>query len=270
MELSRKPMAIFYLEENRAVFYGSNIPQILSLDLPVEVVNDLEVIDKEKLSSLLQSFIQSNKIEPANLIILLSTAVTFEKDFQDFSSEELDEETQKFIELVPFQEIESKKIKIDKKWKVVVINKDFCNAFKSGLEKQGFTVTAFIPASVLQETMPELASNLDLNIILNKIELVKQYSILSKQETTRVLKTEIQKKQQNKKMLVLYAIFGFLLLILIILILTNVMSKPSPKSRTIKNTGPSVIPTLPMQETIINSSGAGVLTQPTIQPKKPF
>ncbi|MFH1832601.1 MAG: hypothetical protein ABH816_00340 [Candidatus Levyibacteriota bacterium] len=259
MELSKKSTAVLYIEGNRVIFYGGNVSQMLSLDIPLEIVSDVEVLDKEKLFSLISAFVQSNKIEASNLLILLSTMVTFEKDFQEAVLEDLEEEIQKFIDLVPFQDIDSKKIMIGKKCKIVAINKEFCEAFKNAFERLGFSITAVVPTSVLQETIPELSSNLDLNLVLNKVEFIKQFSILTKQETRKAVKEETQKKEKSKKTLVLSVVVGLSLVVLIVLIFTNVLARPAPRPKTIKNTAPKPSPTEYIEDTLKSSSPSGII-----------
>ena len=173
--------------------------------------------------------------------------------------EELEKEIEKFIEIVPFQETESKKIIIDKKSKIVVINREFCEMFKNAFERLGFSILAVVPVSVLQETIPELSNNLDLNIILSRTEFIKQFSILTKQETRKAVKEETQKKEQNKKMLFLSVFVGISIMVLIVLIFTNVLAKPAPKPKTIKNTAPKPSPTASIESTLKSSSPSGII-----------
>lgn len=239
MDFSKKQLGIFYLEGNRAIFYGGNVVNLLSLEWPLDVIKDLEVLDKEKLSAFIQAFVQSNNIAPCSVIIVLSQAVTFEKDFPQVSSEEQDREMQKFIDFVPFEEVISRIIKLEKKLKIVAINKELYESIRDAFEKQGFSIISVVPASVLQETMPELAENLDLSMILSKADDIKQYSLLIAEEP-RNTTYETKKTWKNKKTLLLFGVFGILLIILIVLIFTSVLSGPSPKKIINKPT-----PTIP-------------------------
>lgn len=239
MDFSKKQLGIFYLEGHRAIFYGGNVINMISLEWPLDVIKDLEVLNKEKLATLIQAFVQSNNIVPCSVLIVLSQAVTFEKDLQESPSEDQDREMQKFIDVVPFEEVISRIIKLEKKWKIVAINKELYEPIRDAFEKQGFLIISVVPASVLQETMPELVENLDFSIILSKADDIKQYSLLIAEEPQNTT-YETKKTWKNKRTLLLLGIFGLLLLILLVLIFTSVLSGPSPKKIINKPT-----PTIP-------------------------
>src|SRR3989338_170434 len=109
---SQKQAAILYIEPNRIFFYEST-SGLLQLDLNPEIISDLEVINKENFYNLFKTFIESNGILPATTVVLISPSVSFEKDF--VPNEKLEADIQSFLESVPFENIVSRAIKMDKK-----------------------------------------------------------------------------------------------------------------------------------------------------------
>src|SRR3989344_3549196 len=183
MDHSQKQAAILYIEPNRIFFYEST-SGLLQLDLNSEIISDLEVIDKENFYNIFKTFIDSNGILPATTVVLISPSVSFERDFAP--NEKLEADIQSFLESVPFENIVSRAIKMDK------------------------------------ETIPELSSNIDLKVILAKVDAIKQYSLLVEEEKRETLTAKKENPFKNKRLLILFGIFGLLLLILVSLILANV------------------------------------------------
>ena len=219
MDHSQKQAAILYIEPNRIFFYEST-SGLLQLDLNPEIISDLEVINKENFYNLFKTFIESNGILPATTVVLISPSVSFEKDF--VPNEKLEADIQSFLESVPFENIVSRAIKMDKKTKVVSVNRDIIELIQEGLDRQKFQLAAAVPLSVLQETIPELSSNIDLKVILAKVDAIKQYSLLVEEEKRETLTAKKENPFKNKRLLILFGIFGLLLLILVSLILANV------------------------------------------------
>lgn len=220
MDFSKKPVAVFYIEKNSAFFYGSNISVILKLDFPQDVFSDLEILDKEKLSGFLQAFIESNGILPANVMMLLSDQVTFEKDFLKAPFEQvIEKQIQDFLDFVPFESVWSETLKLGKKIKIVAVNREFCDLVKGVFEKQKFSIIGIVPVSVLQETIPEFSNSTDLQLALSKIDFIKQYSLLKVEDAPD--KIGSKKEVNNKRLIMLLGIFGFLFIILAILVFTQ-------------------------------------------------
>lgn len=271
MEIQKKQMCVFYIENAKAYFYGSNVPNMLELDFPVDTINDLEVLNKDKLDLLVQNFIQSNNILPTNAIIVLSPLVTFEQDLSKEATTADDEEIINFLEYVPFENVISRAIKLEKKLKLVAVNKEFCDTFKNNLEKIGFHVLSIVPFSVLQETHSELANNLDLQVILDKASSLKQYSLSGIEEPVTEMSKKNDSKKEKKRLYLLVGVFIFLIFALIITIYLSVFRQgvsTSPSSNKVQKKLPAFTP-VPFnpsptldQENIIISTPTSSLIQP--------
>lgn len=259
MEFTKKE-CILYLDKSRMTFSGSNISTVLVANIPPDILNDLELIDSSKLESFIQSFIAQYKINPNQLIIVLSPQITFDQDFPDKQGEHLDKDIQQFLESVPFENVVSKTFRLEKKLKVIATNRDICDLFKNSFERQGFKVWAIVPVSILQEIFFELAKSLDLHIILEKFYALKSYSFLV--DTDEASYNVYNKEANLKKNFRLYILLGFfftLLFILAIIVYLNFFSnstsspiKPYDASsvpRSIRNSPSIATPTLNNQLT---------------------
>lgn len=251
-ELPKRPTGIFYLENNRGFFYDHGLSSPVGVDFPPDMISDLEVISKKKIETAIQSLISNYKIVPENIIILLSTTVTFDKDFTD-GTVQMEQNVQDFLELVPFQDYLSKKSKFTKKTKITAANRELCDVIKNAFVDCGFVVSSIIPLSACMEIMPNLQNNLDLGLILDKATDLRAYSLLTDQ--AQLAQSNEKNKKDNKRLFMLVGVFVFLILILIFVLYKYIFSAPKPVSALPVNN-----PTAPIPSVIAPSNS------PTISP----
>lgn len=250
MDFSNRQTIVCYIDTNKILFYQGATGSILALEFPPEVLSYLDLLHEGKFVQLIELFLEQNKLEGNSVVLIYSSTAIFEKDFEQTQEGKEDAEIQKFIDMVPFEDVLSKIYKLNKKIKVVALNNRVYESIRTAFEKGKFLIYAVIPVSVLQETFSELAENIDLGFILSKIDSVKQYSMINGSVSSNpTLEKKPEAKKQNKRLYVLGGIFGILILILIVLVITSLSSNNSSKKT------PGVIaPTLSPRPTILETS----------------
>lgn len=259
MDFTKKPIVVIYIDKNKILFYFENTKQTLQLDIPVSVISDLDLMDKEQLEQLIDKFIQSNNLKALryDAIVVFSPTSAFEKDFAESLPKEKEAEIQKFIDIVPFEEVLSKTYILSKKIKVVAINKTLFEAVLNILKQKNIYIFSIVPFSVLQEMNTELSHNVNLAFIAAKANSFNQYSLISGSEDIsdkNTKKTSIFKKQ-NIRIYVLIGIFLILFLVLIVLIITTLLPAGEPQKNQI--VVPTFTPTPTVQEIIQTASPSG-------------
>ena len=230
------------------------------MDFPPDTISDQELTGREKLEHLIESFLETNKLEKGNIIFIYAPDIAIEKDFPDELAGSKNDEIQKFVDMIPFDEVLSKIYKLDKKTKVVAINQAVYESMKNIFAKKNFLVLGIIPSTVLQETVAELSTNIDLAFIANKIFSLKQYSIVNEGELiNQNAKEKSGLKKRNIRMYVLVIVFAILLFILIILVTAKLFPKNSSKDLPVFKPTLSPTPTA----SVINPKSIPVL-QPSI------
>lgn len=179
MKFSKKKMAIFYIDKDQGSFFTNTFSKPKELNLPQDVFSHLEIINSQKLNKLIEEFLEINKIEPSELFILLGKNTTFERDFTNIPRTERSIEMQKFLDIVPFEETLNKVFKIQKKEKIVVANKQFCEEIIAAFKAKEFNIFSIVPQSIVFEVLPQLKGKLDLPLLLKKIESIKNYGLFS-------------------------------------------------------------------------------------------
>ena len=224
-DISKRPTGAFYFDGKKAFFYEQSLPAPLSLDLPPDIISNLEVVNKKKLDTLIQALVKSYNLTPKNIVIVLSAKVTFDKDFPQ-GSVEVEKNIEEFLELVPFEDHISKKAMLSGRTKVVAANRELCEALKNSFQALGFVVTGAYPISFCVEVLPQLQTNLDLNLIISKVPEMREFNLMP--DSTIPINSPTKEKKDNKRLFTLVGLFAFLILILLFFVYRTLTSSPEP------------------------------------------
>ena len=271
--VSKKPSGVFYIDGNKAFYFEQALASPIALDIPVDAISNFELINKKKLTTLLQTYIRNYKLVPKNIVILLSVQVTFDKEFPH-GSIEMQKNIQEFIELVPYEEMIQRKIISSGKTRVIATNKEVCEAIKSTFTGSGFLVSGIYPLSIAMEIIPQLKSNLDLSLFVNKLSDLKGINLQPVVEASYAnsfgsrgsSSMQAKEKPSKGRLYALIAVFALLMIVLGFVVYENVLSPsdensaksiplptlaPAPPENTTTQITPSV-------EVPVDSSGSAV------------
>lgn len=237
-----KNLSVVYLERDRLRFYSASLPVIPVLEFPPTAVSDLEVKKTEELRGLVKSFVEQNKLIPSPLIIILSAASCFEKDFPDGNCDEKEPEIQKFIEAVPFDYVRAKTFRLGKVCKVIVANRDLYEVLEVAFGKLGFTLVAVASFTPLGLSLSKNGfDSLVGRQILQRVDWVKQNSFYTYQEAAGEQGTTEKQAQERKRVYILLGVFGVLIIVMTVMIVLfkpfdgktkeekSIVSKPATK-----------------------------------------
>lgn len=258
MDGSRKLTSVFYVEAGKAWFYNAGISSPMLLEFPPDVFSNMEVVDRKKMEALIQSFLESYKIAPSSLVIILSPNVTFEKDLSSGATEA--PEIQKFLDFVPFEEPVHKEFDFSGKKKIVAANKELLDVLEKSFRLRQFNVNGAYPLSFFQILIPSLKESLNFEAILTKLDDLKDYNFL---KTSGIInKLPAEGAQKNKRLYVLLAVFGVLVLALVIIAYSTFSQAPS--SPTPQKTLPA--PSLQRMEASPPASPSAAIPSDQINP----
>lgn len=219
-------MNCFYINNNRGLFFTKSASPF-EITIPKDVLSHLEIVNAQKLDELLSKFIETKKITPSQIFIILGKNTTFEKDITDIARTERYIEIQKFLDIVPFEKTLNKIFKIQKKEKIVAANRDFCQKLIDVFTKLGFSVEAIIPETLFSETLP---------VLVKKIDTLKQYNLLdSHNRASSSANTSSQPFLQNTRLIILASVFAILIITLIFMVYTKYFTfNPKIKAPTVR------------------------------------
>ena len=185
----------------------------------------MEIINVEEFRKQIKAFIEANRVLAADIIIVLSADVLFEKDIQTQDPNIQVQETQKFLDLVPFDSISTKVIPGQGGVRIIAVNRNLVDVLKASFEEMEFLVDGMVPYEALDQTLWGINS---LNIetsktIVGQFDSLKEASFdFERSENKIAPKADLQKDTKGKIPRV-YFMLGVFVLLLVILILIIVV-----------------------------------------------
>jgi hypothetical protein len=215
---------VLLLTRERIYLFNGEV--VISLDLSANVVHDLDIKDRDGLFNLIVTFIQNNKLLPAQIYFVLAESVCFSKDFSitnDVDLVKTETLADEFIETIPFSSVISKTYKTATDWRVIGANQDLIDTIFDAFASRGFGLSALVPSIIF----PDLATTVDLTpdkaqIVLDKKDLVVKASMVGEQKALdQQLTTTQTAVPKNKLLPYLAAAFILLIIILVVLLVTR-------------------------------------------------
>jgi len=215
---------VLMLTRNRIYLYDGTT--ILTLDIPTTIVGDLDIKDRDGLINLITTFIQNNKLLPAQIYFVLAESICFFKDIQIESSSDLvktEEMVTEFTESIPFSSVLAKTYKSVNMWRVVGSNQDLIDTIFEAFADRGFGLSALVPAIIFVDLASVTELTIDkAQIILSKKELAVENSMVGEQKVLdQQLTTTQTAVPKNKLLPYLIVAFSVLVIILIYLVVTR-------------------------------------------------
>ena len=93
-----KNKAIVFIQKDRLEYYDQTQSKIFQFVFQPNIIQDLEVADKDQLDIQLKSFVETNKLMPASILFVIATAIIFEKTFPITPDANKNLEVQRFLE----------------------------------------------------------------------------------------------------------------------------------------------------------------------------
>lgn len=217
----KKNPALLYLGRFQCDYLSEGGMQSFRFPFTPEVIRDLEVFNVSLLFVQIKAFVAYFKIQPSELTILLADDILFSKTFTLPDPKSREDAIQVFIESVPFEETGVVQVPLQNSVTVSVANKLYYDAFKTGFEALGFTVTLALPAFLLNKEV-NLAKSADvasLSLALKHTSTHRQYSLLAQHsagQAASVVEGKGDKLKSNKRTLLLVGLFVILIGVLVI------------------------------------------------------
>jgi hypothetical protein len=213
---------IIYLDRQKITIAAPGHDAPVFLDFPVNVVYDIEIIDPEALETLLTDCFKQNKIDPSEVIIVLSPPVYYEKDAQPAADPAVKkDQIDAFLQTVPYKNLFFKDYILGDRLKLVTLNKDFYEPVIRILEKHRFNVIAILPADILDYlhlTLTQFSSK-EVNAVYQQSKLILPYSLISAQDIDKSLAVSVHRPVEDKArtsiLLILFCLLWVILLALI-------------------------------------------------------
>lgn len=133
--MTAKHKGVLYLHRNGCEIAIHNSKQIFTVPIPSDIMVDLEIINEDKLISLIAEFCSKNHIENTQFLIVVGSSCLFTAVSDQQNPDEGAKQKSAFLHSVPFQNTATVTQTVKTKHTYIAANEDVLNAFKSALEQ---------------------------------------------------------------------------------------------------------------------------------------
>jgi hypothetical protein len=218
---------ILFIDRGRMQLFGGNLTGIVTIEIPPAIFSDLDVIRRDDLYTLIKQCVKQYNLTGSSLIMVLSEATYFEKLFPPGDNSEIDSTILKFFDTVPYEAVWTRVYQTEKGKRAIAINKSLYEAFHQGFTLQGLSTKALLPSCVLGQMSVKRTLDKQLaDYIVNSIDSLAKQSLLDESEASQSsvpgeIELPASKKKSNVPLLL--GVFGVLLIILIVVVLTQLL-----------------------------------------------
>ena len=218
--LGQKNIIVIYVGSHQLEIFGHSASTSSILPLPPTIINNLEVVDRDGLYSLIATWAKTIPFVTTEIIWLLSPGVCFEQTLTDAQKDLWDTLTIQFLDSVPFEETLSRVYNPSGGRTIIATNQDFINALIQGFAVQGYLTRAVVTAKSLGVDSPLTVDSVK-QITSNLSQILRDNLITPDASTT----IEPKKDQTAKPKSSLPLLLGVFLTLLVILVFVIYLSK---------------------------------------------
>ena len=222
----QKNWLVILVKAHELEIFGHDSKVSTVLTIPTTVINNLEILDRDGLYSLVANWAKTLTYQATEIIWILSSSVVFEQTFADSDKERWDTLIVQFLDAVPFEEILSKTYNPAGGKSVIATNQDLLTGLNQAFAAQGYTTKVVVSgkmAGVENNLTPDLVKK----VLGNMTQLYRENLVIPDEEksnfvpgTPSVSAGAVPAKPKSQLPLLL-SVFGVLLAILAIVIYLN-------------------------------------------------
>lgn len=174
-----KPSTVLYITSQGIQVTGKEVSFLMTF--PMEVYDHQDVLDESKFEQIVSDALTQNKLEPGEGVILLGEELLYQKEISTKDPEEAQQELDRFINKLPFDNNNIEKIRFYNQdlLHVIAANGHLFHTIKSVLVKNGWKINFILPApaakiSGVKELAPEQVPEL-----LSEVDSLKKFNFLT-------------------------------------------------------------------------------------------
>lgn len=226
------PHGIVYISKNKLTVYVQDSPTLFTLEFKPTYVRDLEIINEDELNKELKLFIETNKLPPSDIGLVLADSLLFEKKLT-VPPADIEKEIKKYLEDIPFEDSSYQIVNVSGEIDIVVANALFYMLFITAFETLGFTVQGVIPAKVVSAQFAS-SDTIDVNsanFLSGKFTSYLGFNfikpIIENKEDTTEIHTNEKPPKSHEKMLI--GVFISLVVVMCVMYYLIYLRKPAKK-----------------------------------------
>lgn len=230
--VKRRGLAFF--RGNTIDLYEPTVPRIVTVQIPNEILSDMEILNQEAMNSFISNILSANKFPPTQFCLILSSPV-FTREFQIEKETDLQKRIDVFLEHVPFESVLSKQIPLPNGILVVAANGTLFDMLQKAFMAAHSTIGSITPLLALDPAIQkETALTQPLaHRLLTETQTVQHnaFSAVS-QKTNLEYELEPMSDEKQKPKSTLPLLIPVFIVLMVILILVILQSTKPPNSTT--------------------------------------
>jgi hypothetical protein len=131
-------LIILVMRGNLQVF-GEGDTVVQSLALPSTIINNLEVLNKDALYTLITDWVKQNTYKDTEISWILAPDLCFTHTITSTDQDKIDSETLQFLDTVPFEEVVSRSYNTATSRQLIATNKGLIASLIQGFSLHGYT-----------------------------------------------------------------------------------------------------------------------------------
>lgn len=216
-----KNIIVVWVSRRQLILLGGKIAEPQSIVFPENIVADLEVLDQDALYGLIKEWSSRFPAASSELVWIFGPDVYFERVCQESEKQTWDSVVVRFLDLLPFEEVESRTYVTPVGTKVVAVNKSFYTALRRGFALQGYTTRAEIASADLgKDPTPQTLDQDTYDYIVRDLDAVEKNRLVTESSERESPHLPVTEKKKNSSLPLLITVFAVLLGILGFMILT--------------------------------------------------
>ncbi|OGM29552.1 hypothetical protein A2630_00990 [Candidatus Woesebacteria bacterium RIFCSPHIGHO2_01_FULL_44_10] len=220
--MARGPLFIIFVNRSQIQFFSGGV--VATLKFEQSTLRDLEVTNKDTFRRQIDAFINQQKINPSLFTIVFSEEMCFSADLDPkLSEDEKRTVVGNFKTAVPFEHVESKVFATTTGQRLICVNKDLYETIIQAFETREFRCLDVFPDYILGNLGAKGLTTEVAKAIMENIGKSGVRGFLG--EVVIEPEVEVQAEEsfftKNKRMIILSSVFGFLIIVFIIFLLTR-------------------------------------------------
>ncbi len=210
-------LILVLLKSHSLDLYHVDSHEQTTLALPPDVVDNLEVIDVDKLYGAIAEWSKVRTYQNTDLVILLHPSVCFEQKLADSDKLAWDTQTLQFLDSVPFEDVLSHLYHPLDGRLIIATNNTLVTAISHGFALHGYNTRSVVPCSLAG--LDSFVDPVKLKSLLGKLSnLAKESFILEPSPPTNKPTVAKPASSAKSQLPILLGVFGLLLAVLVIMV----------------------------------------------------
>lgn len=226
---------VLLLDKDSLTWFVSTTGEVFSIELDNSVLNEMEIVDPEKLHKILAAVVENKALTPGPIIMIIASSIFFTFELSSDPTVSIADQLTDFAQHSPFTSVFTKDISIGKEKYGICLNRELYENLLSSFSKFNFTFETLVPDLLVKsELAGGFTAEFGNSVIKMQNKLEQQDLLEPDKKRSAISSLKIEKEGGSKKRTFLLAsVFVILIVTLVLMYLrmqkqNEVLFSPPP------------------------------------------